>query len=188
MNSESKQWFCLFHGEAGPMAVTVDSVAEILRTDTLVRLAWSPPQVAGLCSYHRDVVPVVDLGSLTCDDGDDGSRNQDQAVVTDTPVANTRIAQTDGCTVLILTTEHGVWGLRVDRETTIIGQACPEYHAPRVCANGSVLTGVVRFGETSYAILDPEATWHGLRSAVAAWCRLESDSDGSSPPLRETSR
>ena len=33
-------------------------------TDTLVRLAWSPPQVIGMCSYHREVIPVVVLDSL----------------------------------------------------------------------------------------------------------------------------
>ena len=54
-----KQWFCLFRGDAGPMAVPVESVAEVLERVTLVPLAWSRPQVVGMCSYHREVVPVV---------------------------------------------------------------------------------------------------------------------------------
>src|SRR5215831_17686569 len=41
-----EQWFCLFRGDAGPMAVPAESVAEVLDVDRLVRLAWSPPQVA----------------------------------------------------------------------------------------------------------------------------------------------
>src|SRR5262245_21946480 len=51
-----EQWFCLFHGDAGPMAIAVESVAEVVETDRLIRLAWSPPRVVGMCSYHREVV------------------------------------------------------------------------------------------------------------------------------------
>ena len=60
----TKQWFCLFRGDGRPMAISVESVAEVLETDTLIRLAWSPPQVVGMCSYRREVVPVVKLCAL----------------------------------------------------------------------------------------------------------------------------
>ena len=62
-----KQWFCLFRGDTGPMGVTVQSVAEVLETDTLVRLPWSPPQVLGMCSFHREVIPIVVFGPLPRD-------------------------------------------------------------------------------------------------------------------------
>ena len=95
---EPKQWFCLFRGDAGPMAVSVESVAEVLETDTLVRLAWSPPQVVGMCSYHREVVPVVVLGPLPPGVGEDLLRGQDPAIATDP--AGRRLASMTGAGVL----------------------------------------------------------------------------------------
>jgi len=176
-----KQWFCLFRGDAGPMAVAVESVAEVLETDTLVRLAWSPPQVAGMRSYHREVVPVVKLGPFPSDIGEDGLRGQDQAVVTETAGEKIGIDERTGCVVLILKTEHGAWGIRVDSQNTIMSRECPEYHSPRMYANGPVLIGIVRLAGTCYGILDAEATWCGLRSAVGAWCGRISESNPSSP-------
>jgi chemotaxis signal transduction protein len=176
-----KQWFCLFRGDAGPMAVSVESVAEVLETDTLVRLAWSPPQVVGLCSYHREVVPVVLLGPLPRDVEDDLSRGQEQAAATDTNGENVGIDERTRCVVLILKTEHGAWGIRVDSENTIMSQESPEYHAPQMYANGPVLIGIIRLAETCYGILDAEATWRGLRSAVGRWSALISESNPSSP-------
>jgi len=188
MNSRiaPKQWFCLFRGEAGPMAVAVEYVAAILETDTLVHLAWSPPQVAGLCSYHREVVPVVKLSHHPHGAADDPSRGRDQIVVTDTIGEKTGVDEPTGCIVLILRTEHGAWGLRIERENTSMSQESPEYQASTMSANGPVLIGIVRLAGTCYAILDAEATWHDLRCAIAAWCGQTSDSNPSSPlPLEE---
>jgi chemotaxis signal transduction protein len=181
MTIEPKQWFCLFREESGPMAVPVEFVAEIIETDTLVRLAWSPPQVVGMCSYHRDVVPVVKLGTRPRDVGDDLSRGHDQAVVTDSTVDRIGITKPTGCVVLILKTERGAWGIRVESEKTIMSRESPEYHLPRMCANGPVLIGIVRQAGTSYEILDAEATWRGLHAAVGSWCRLISGSNPSLP-------
>ena len=61
---EQEKSFCLFHGDAGPMAVAVESMAAVLETEFLVPLVWSPPQVIGLCPYHREVVPVISLGPI----------------------------------------------------------------------------------------------------------------------------
>jgi len=175
-----KQWFCLFRGDAGPMAVSVESVAEVLEMDTLVRLAWSPPQVVGMCSYHRDVVPVVKLGPPPRDVGEELLRGQDQAVATETAGEKIGIDEQTGCVVLILKTEHGAWGIRVDSQNTIMSRESPDYHSPRMYANGPVLIGIVRLAGTCYGILDAEETWCGLRSAVGAWCGLISDSNPSS--------
>ncbi len=181
-----KRWFCLFRGDAGPMAVYVESVAEVLETDTLVRLAWSPPQVVGMCSYHRDVVPVVRLGPLTCDVGEDPLREQDQAVATETTGETIGIDERTGSVVLILKTEQGAWGIPVDSENTIMSRESPEYHSPRTYEHGPVLIGIVRLAGTCYAILDAEETWCGLRAAVGAWCGLIIDSNPSTPlPSRE---
>ena len=54
--------FCLFHCESLPFAVAVANVAEIAEVDALVCIGLCPPRIAGLCPYHRQVVPVVTLG------------------------------------------------------------------------------------------------------------------------------
>jgi chemotaxis signal transduction protein len=185
MNSEcgTKQWFCLFRADAGPMAVSVESVAEVLETDTLVRLAWSPPQVVGLCCYHREVVPVVVLGPDPSGDGEDLLRGPSKAAATDTTLEKPGICDPKRCVVLILRTEQGAWGIRVDAEHTIMSQESPEYHSPRIYESGSVVIGNVRLEGTCYRILDAEATWRGLRAAVGRWSGLISESH-SPPPLR----
>jgi chemotaxis signal transduction protein len=180
-----KQWFCFFRGDAGPMAIAVESVSEVLETDTLIRLAWSPPQVVGMCSYHREVVPVVKLGPLPRDGGEEVLSEQDHTVAID---ATGEIGGIDRATkrvVLILKTEHGAWGIRVDSENTIMSQESPECHSPRTYANGPVLIGIVRLAGICHAIVDAEATWRGLRSAVCQWSGLISESNPSSPLLSE---
>jgi chemotaxis signal transduction protein len=174
-----KQWFCLFRGDAGPMAISVESVAEVLETDTLVRLAWSPPQVVGMCPYHRDVVPVVKLGPLPRDD--ELLRGRDPTVAIDTAGEIFGTDERNRCVVLILKTEHGAWGIRVESENTIMSRESPECHSPRMDANGPVLIGIVRLAGTCYGIVDAEATWRGLRSAVGRWSGLISESNPSSP-------
>jgi hypothetical protein len=82
---------------------------------------------------------------------------------------------------LILRTEHGAWGIRVDSEHTIMSRESAEYHSPRMYANGPVLIGIVRLAGTCYGILDAEATWRGIRSAVGRWSGLISESNPSSP-------
>ena len=116
-------WFCLFQGDAGPMAVSAESVAEVIRTDSLVRLAWSPPQVVGLCPYHREVVPVVRFAPLPPDLGGDRSSEANPASG----------AKPDGddhsrCILLILRTEHGAWGIQSDFVWTVMSREGPEYH------------------------------------------------------------
>jgi chemotaxis signal transduction protein len=176
-----KQWFCLFRGDAGPMAISVESVAEVLETDSLIRLAWSPPQVVGMCSYHREVVPVVKLGPLPRDVGDEVPSGRDQTVAIDTAGELAVIDEPTRCFVLILKTEHGAWGIGVDSENTIMSRESPECHSPKIYPNGLVLIGVVRLAGTCYGIVDAEATWRGLRSAVGRWSGLISESNPSSP-------
>jgi chemotaxis signal transduction protein len=166
-----KQWFCLFRSDAGPMAVAVESVAEVLETETLVPMPWSPPHVVGLCSYHREVVPVVKLSPFPHEFGD-APKEQGQPKGTDTGSKTVSDDERAGCVVLILKTEQGVWGIRVDSGNTIMSRESAEYQSPRVCANGPVLVGSIDVAETRYIVLDAEATWHGLRSAVDAWSRL----------------
>jgi hypothetical protein len=175
-----KQWFCLFHGDSGPMGVAVESVAEVLETDSPVRLAWSPPQLVGMCSYHREVIPVVVLSALSLGVDEDFLGNRDQVVATSSARENSGCAVRTRCVVLILKTEHGAWGLALDSENATVSRECPTYHAPRTYANGPVLIGVVERAGTYYRILDAAATWHGIRSAIGAWFVHISESNSSS--------
>jgi hypothetical protein len=83
---------------------------------------------------------------------------------------------------LILRTKHGACGIRVDAESTIMSRESPDYQPPRLEANGPVLIGVVRHAGISHGILDAEATWRRLRSAVARWCGVMSESNPSTSP------
>jgi chemotaxis signal transduction protein len=159
-----ERWFCLFHGDAGPMAVPAESVAEVLDTDRLVRLAWSPPQVAGLCPFHREVVPVVRLAASPRGGGTDPSSEPD-------PSAGERHDVDDQarCILLILRTEHGAWGIRSDAAGTIMSRECPEYQPPQADGEGPVQVGTILREGTRYGVLDAEATWLGLRSAIGRW-------------------
>jgi len=163
------------------MAVSVESVAGVLETDTLVRLPWSPPRVVGMCSYHRDVVPVVVLGHLQDGDGHGFSKEPDLAAATDAVGERPGIDDRARRVVLVLKTEHGAWGIWVEPENTVISQASPEYDAPRADARGPALIGSVRLAGTCHGILDAEATWRGLRSRVSRWSGLMNEQNPSSP-------
>ncbi len=163
------QWFCLFRGDAGPMAVSAESVAEILESDGLVRLAWSPPQVVGLCPYRRDVVPIVRLAPVP---RRVGAGPSSQPELTTLPVASGEEHHVDDRTrriLLILKSEHGAWGIQGDSVWTILSRECPEDQPPCTDENGPVLVGSIPHAGTRYGILDIEATWLGLRAAISRW-------------------
>jgi hypothetical protein len=169
-----EQLFCLFHGDAGPMAVPVESVARVLETESLVPLVWSPPQVLGLCPFRRDAVPVISL--LPTGNGFDTER-EDQAGSPTAASAARAPAEDDDekktrCMVVILRTEHGDWGLRIDHTGAFISKECAHFHPLRIDDHGAVFIGDIPRAEAHYTILDPEATWRGLRSAVARWYEL----------------
>jgi chemotaxis signal transduction protein len=171
---EPEKSFCLFHGDAGPMAVSVESVAAVLETEFLVPLVWSPPQVVGLCPYHREVVPVISLGPLERGAGADRQSGVDSRPTAGTapPAANKSGGEKNRRVVLILRTEHDAWGLCIDHLGTSISRERPDFHPPRLDGHGATLIGMLLRDKTRYSILDAEATWCGLRSAVARWYGL----------------
>jgi len=171
---EQEKSFCLFHGDAGPTAVSVESVAAVLETESLVRLVWSPPQVVGLCPYHREVVPVISMGPTASGAGTDrnvGVDSRSEAWAGTSGAEDGREEKTR-CVVLILRTEHDAWGLRIDPAGTLISKECPDFHPPRLDEHGSVVIGALTHEETRYEIIDAAATWRGLRCAVARWYGL----------------
>lgn len=148
--------FCLFRCETLPLAVPVANVAEVVPIDAIVRIGLCPPWIAGLCPYHREVVPVVAL---------DPARQPAEAAQAEKrpPSKDTRDA------VLILETEQGLWGLRIDRDRTAIALERPTWHEPRQGEDGVVTAGLVHHCGIEHALLDTEATWRGLRESIVHW-------------------
>lgn len=150
--------WCLFRVESRPYAVGLESVAEVVEAEGLVRLPLVTPRVLGLCVFHRDVIPVIALdppGGNGVGDGPDAR-----------PL------------VLILRAETGTWGLRIDRVGTAVAEAALEPAA--VATPGHALRGTVRALGADHDALDPEATWRRLRDEVQRWTRGD---PGPSPAL-----
>jgi chemotaxis signal transduction protein len=172
---EREHWFCLFREDGVPMAVPLESVAEVLKTERLVRLPWSPPRVVGLCPYHREVVPVVSMGVPAGGAGEGIASGPGPTHGADGSPEGPGIDAGARHVVLILRTEQGTWGVRADAENTIVSRESPDSHPPTADGSGRVLLGSIRRAATSYDVLDAEATWRELRSAVARWYGLISE-------------
>jgi chemotaxis signal transduction protein len=170
---EQERSFCLFQTEAGPMAVSVDSVAAVLETATLVPLPWSPPQVVGLCPYHREVLPVISMGTVPAGDAPGRASGPRPAPAAEAPrPVDQRNEEKSRYVVLILRAEQEAWAIRIDPIGTMISRECFHFHPPRTDEHARVFIGAVGSAEASYAVLDAPATWRGLRSAVASWYGL----------------
>ena len=162
--------FCLFHCESLPFAVAVANVAEIAEVDALVRIGLCPPRIAGLCPYHRQVVPVVTLGQ-------DPSR-------TAPPTAEQRISGKGAKeVVLIVQTGQGMWGILIDREGTSITTQRPSRHEPNDEGDGVVTEGRIDHQGVVHSLLDAEATWRGLRALVVNWYALFNETIAAPRPM-----
>ncbi len=159
--------FCLFRCGSLPFAVAVAHVAEIAEVDALVRIGLCPPRIAGLCPYHRQVVPVVTLGQ-------DPSRSAAPAAE---PRKSGKAARE---VVLIVQTGQGIWGILIDREGTSITTQRPSRHEPKDEGDGVVTAGRIDHEGVVHSLLDAEATWRGLRALVVNWYALFNES--SAPP------
>ena len=139
--------WCCFRSGARSYAVDLKSVVEVIETEGLVRLPHGPSGVLGLCAFRRDVIPVVRL-----DSGPDRE--------------TTAHGRTD---VLILRTEQGCWGLRIDRSGTAVIEDYLEEDPdldPEASPGPTVLIGTLRKGDMVCSVIDPESTWQRLRAAI----------------------
>ncbi len=147
---------CLFWSGSLPLAVAVEEVAEIVEIDALVRVSFCPPRIAGLCPYHRQVVPVVVFGPA-------------RGVANAAAPKKSKASAGPWDAVLIMQTEQGLWGIKIDREGTVITSERPARHEAKHEQSGVVAVGLIHHGEVDYALLDAEATWRSLREAVLGW-------------------
>ena len=138
--------WCLFQSGARPYAVRLDAVAEIVDADGLIRLPMGPPRVLGLFTLRRDVVPVLRMAEGQ--DGDPGG-------------PDTKLV------VLILRTEGGVWGIRVDRGTTVgVEETLIDPDAPPPSGVGPEGPRTIVRGGTAFAVVDPESAWREVRATI----------------------
>lgn len=148
------QLWCLFKSDSRPFAVGVEAVAEVVEADKLVRLSLCPPEILGLCTVRRDIVPVL---SLTPGPG------AELHAGSDTDRRNI---------VLILHSEHGAWGIRIDREGTVVAEGVLDPAAgAQAGPTGPAIAGTLRRGDQSHAVIDPARTWRNVRENVEAWYR-----------------
>ena len=159
--------FCLFQCGSQPFAVALASVAEIAEVETLVRVGLCPPLIAGLCPFHRQVVPVVTIGR-------DPSRT---APLSPEQCGFAGISKE---IVLILQTGQGNWGILIDREGTGISTQRPSQLDVKDERDGVVTEGQIDHQGVAYALLDPESTWRGLRARVVKWYAQLNESNGAS--------
>jgi purine-binding chemotaxis protein CheW len=132
--------------------VALEAVMEVVEVERLVCLPQSPPQVLGLCTLRREVIPVIELDRSARDGKTQGAGSK--------------------LTVLILRTGRGRWGFPVNSEgTTVAEEELGEKPPAGLHVDGPSLgiMGAVRRGEKVYCVIDPEATWRFVRERVEDW-------------------
>jgi chemotaxis signal transduction protein len=150
--------YCLFHHKTDPYAIAVETVAEIIEVPPLVRIGLCPPSIVGLCPFHREVVPVVDL---------EGKNKRKDATLPEQTAGRGESREA----VLIIQSSQGAWGVTVEREGTLIISVRASRHESRKSESGVVTMGLIRHGGADFALIDPEATWRCLRDGVSDWYR-----------------
>ena len=166
--------YCLFRCESLRLAVAVANVAEIAEINALVRLSLCPPRIAGLCAYHRQVVPVVKLG------------------IVPSPAAPSTIEQPDHVSclkeaVLIVQTPQGMWGILIDRQGSSLTLQPPLRHDRREDVEGLVTEGRIEHQGVNHALIDAEATWRACHGMVVNWYGLFNESVASPSPVSRVS-
>ncbi|HEV3164828.1 MAG TPA: chemotaxis protein CheW [Isosphaeraceae bacterium] len=150
----SQAW-CLFSSLGQAYAVRLESVSEIISVDRLIQLPLAPPELIGLCTIRRDIVPVVGLV--------DGR----PAVVSGMQGMNA---------LLVLQAEQGIWGIAINREGVAVVEATPEVQELALLPAGPTGTitsaGSIRKGDTAHAIINPEKAWSSVRASVERWYGL----------------
>ncbi|CAN5819484.1 hypothetical protein BH23PLA1_BH23PLA1_44270 [soil metagenome] len=143
---------CLFQARSRPFAVDLEVVDGVVELDGLVAIPLCPPEVLGLSTYHREVVPVVRIEAP-------GFENDE--VIEGKLVA------------LILKGRQGSWGLRIDRDNVAVVDAPAEVLVETPLEPAwPTISGRWERGGTSFEILDPERSWRGLRDRIEHWYRI----------------
>ena len=146
LEATAAQSWCLVRIDAQPFAVALGAVAEIVEAEVLVRLPLCSPQVLGLCTYRRELLPVIALGQgPTAAPGRVEGRH----------------------VVVILRGEHGMWGITIDRGVVIVAEGPLDEQVPLPAGpDGAVVIGSITRGDASHSVIDAEATWRNVRDTI----------------------
>jgi chemotaxis signal transduction protein len=140
---------CFFRSEGRGFAVELDALEEVADLGALVPVPMTPPAVLGLQIHRRTVVPVVDPSVGP------GDRRGEA-----TPI------------LLVLRSEHGPWGLRVDRAgLVIVDKTVPMLGPPQGPLDDGLLAvqGELEHGGQVHRLIDGGRTWCNVREQVEAW-------------------
>jgi purine-binding chemotaxis protein CheW len=116
----------------------------------------SPPPILGLFPHRREVIPIVSVVAEP---------------VRDESMGSVGLATAPDSSFLILRTSQGLWGIAIDRVKTTV---CSEHPVPRGTSavpepTGLVIVGSVERDGERHDLVDPEATWRGIRALVERW-------------------
>src|SRR5262249_54080657 len=149
--------WCLFQIDGRSLAIALSAVAEVIEAEQLVHLPLCSDQVLGVCTYRRDLLPVIALGRAPASAAGSAAGR---------PV------------VLILRGEHASWGVQIDRGMASVAQGpLDEPGALAAGPDGGVVSGTITRGDTTHLVLDAEATWRRVREAVEGWYKGDRGED-----------
>ncbi len=151
------QAWCLVRGGGRSWALAPEAVAEVVAADNLVALPLGWPGLRGLCVYRRELLPILDLDASPCPE----------------PASTAREGR-EPATVLILRSDQGAWGLRIERGGVTVAEG--RFHAEGApldapARGAPVVIGTLQHGETTHLVIDHEATWRNTRGAIENWYR-----------------
>src|SRR5438874_2320734 len=115
--------WCLFRSGPIGYAIGLESVAEVIEVERLVRLPHCPPRVLGLCVLRRELIPVIGL-------------NEPAAGPASTPAPAPARAL-----VLILRTARGTWAIRINSEGTVVAEESLDEPDPDARPLGTAFLG-----------------------------------------------
>jgi len=152
--------WCLFRSQSRALAVPLERVCEIVAVDRLVRVPLSPPELLGLCTVRREVIPVLRLDAEPSQGNGQGAR----------PTA-----------VLVLRTDQrGPWGIAINRDgITVLDESVGEEDGSLLDPQSPTPPDVIRRGDDVYTVVHPEKTWASVRAAVERWYRISCPDDSS---------
>jgi len=146
LEATAAQSWCLVRIDTQPFAVALSAVAEIVEAEALVRLPLCSPQVLGLCTYRRELLPVIELSK--------------GPPATPGPLEGRPV-------VLILRSEHGMWGIKIDRGVVIVAEVPLDEPGPLPAgSDGAVVIGSITRNDVSHSVIDADATWRNVRDMI----------------------
>lgn len=153
--------WCLFRSDGQPLAVSLASVYEVFLADRLTRLPLAPPRVVGLCSSRRDIIPVL----------------RDPDHVTEPPhvAADSHVK----ALVLVLRSEMGRWGLRLDSQDVVVLDATAE-----VYPHGKYGPAAIVHDGVEFTVIDADENWKEIQDSMREWFAPRQHGGGQGPATK----